>query len=178
MILRRARRDLLLLLLLAAMPALAYAPAWTAGRLLGPGDGAALHFPLRALVWESYARGELPEWNPTIFLGTPLLAAYRPGALHPLMPALAVLPPFVAFQVLVLVSLAASAILVFLYLRRLGAERVVRSSGDSASRSDRTWSPTSRTPRPWWPRRCCPSCCWRRRNTCGSGRRRARPVSP
>ncbi len=124
MILRRARRDLLLLLLLAAMPALAYAPAWTARRLLGPGDGAALHFPLRALVWESYGRGELPEWNPTIFLGTPLLAAYRPGALYPLMPALALLPPFAAFQVLVLVSLAASAILVFLYLRRLGAERV------------------------------------------------------
>jgi membrane protein YfhO len=123
-ILRRARRDVLLLLLLAAMPALAYAPAWTGGRLLGPGDGAALHFPLRALVWESYARGELPEWNPTIFLGTPLLAAYRPGAFYPLMPALAVLPPFVAFQVLVLASLAASAILVFLYLRRLGAERV------------------------------------------------------
>jgi len=121
---RRARRDAFLLLLLAAMPAVAYAPAWTARRLLGPGDGAALHFPLRALVWESYARGELPEWNPTIFLGTPLLAAYRPGALYPLMPALAFLPPFAAFQVLVLVSLAASAILVFLYLRRLGAERV------------------------------------------------------
>ncbi|HEU0093201.1 MAG TPA: hypothetical protein VFS78_13885, partial [Vicinamibacteria bacterium] len=121
---RRARRDAFLLLLLAAMPALAYAPAWTARRLLGPGDGAALHFPLRALVWESYGRGELPEWNPTIFLGTPLLAAYRPGAFYPLMPALAFLPPFAAFQVLVLVSLAASAILVFLYLRRLGAERV------------------------------------------------------
>jgi len=123
-ILRRARRDVWLLLLLAALPALAYAPAWTAHRLLGSGDGAALHFPLRALVWESYARGELPEWNPTIFLGTPLLAAYRPGAFHPLMPLLAFLPPFAAFQALVLASLAASAVLVFLYLRRLGAERV------------------------------------------------------
>src|SRR5438876_801666 len=106
------------------MPAVAYAPAWMAHRLLGPGDGAALHFPLRALVWESYGRGELPEWNPTIFLGTPLLAAYRPGALYPLMPALAFLPPFAAFQVLVLLSLAAAAVLVYLYLRRLGAERV------------------------------------------------------
>jgi hypothetical protein len=123
-IFRRARRDAWLLLLLAALPALAYAPAWTAHRLLGPGDGAALHFPLRALVWESYARGELPEWNPNIFLGTPLLAAYRPGAFYPLMPLLALLPPFAAFQTLVLVSLAASAILLFLYLRRLGAERV------------------------------------------------------
>jgi len=123
-IFRRARRDVWLLLLLAALPAVAYAPAWTAHRLLGSGDGAALHFPLRALVWESYARGELPEWNPNIFLGTPLLAGYRPGAFYPLMPLLALLPPFAAFQTLVLLSLSASAILVFLYLRRLGAERV------------------------------------------------------
>jgi hypothetical protein len=123
-IFRRARRDAALLLVLAVLPALAFAPAWTAGRLLGPGDGAALHFPLRALVWESYRRGELQEWNPTIFLGTPLLAAYRPGALYPPMAALALIPPFAAFQVLVLVSLAAAAILLFLYLRRLGAERV------------------------------------------------------
>jgi len=123
-ILRRARRDVWLLLLLAVLPAVAYAPAWMGHRLLGSGDGAALHFPLRALVWESYGRGELPEWNPTIFLGTPLLAGYRPGAFYPLMPLLALLPPFAAFQTLVLVSLAASAVLVFLYLRRLGAERV------------------------------------------------------
>ena len=124
MIFRRFRRDAAALLLLAVLPALAYAPAWAAGRLLGPGDGAALHFPLRALVWESYQRGDLPAWNPTIFLGTPLLAAYRPGALYPLMAVLALASPFTAFQLLVLVSLAASAVLVFLYLRRLGAERV------------------------------------------------------
>src|SRR5207245_1788034 len=72
----------------------------------------------------SYQRGDLPAWNPTIFLGTPLLAAYRPGALYPLMTVLAVAPPFTAFQLLVLVSLAASAVLVFVYVRRLGAERV------------------------------------------------------
>src|SRR5438477_569077 len=34
MSLRRARRDAALLLLLAVLPALAYAPAWTAARLL------------------------------------------------------------------------------------------------------------------------------------------------
>ena len=41
-------------LLLALLPPLAYAPAWGEGRLLGPGDGAALHFPLRAAVWHAY----------------------------------------------------------------------------------------------------------------------------
>jgi hypothetical protein len=47
---RLGRRDLLLLLLLAAAPALAYAPALQAGRMLAPSDGAALHLPLRVEV--------------------------------------------------------------------------------------------------------------------------------
>src|SRR5262249_60014384 len=66
----------------------------------------------------------LAERNPTLFLGMPPVASSRPGAFYPPMAALAALPPFVAFRVLVLGSLAASAVLVFLYLRRLGAERV------------------------------------------------------
>jgi hypothetical protein len=111
-------------LLLALLPLLAYAPCWIAGGLLGPGDGAALHYPLRAAVWQAYRGGELPSWNPHVFLGTPLLGAYRPGALHPLMMVLAALPDFAAFQVLVLVSLALAGPLVFFYLRRLGADAV------------------------------------------------------
>ena len=107
--------------LLALLPVLAYAPALLEGRLLGPGDGAALHYPLRAEAWNAYRRGELPSWNGAIFSGTPLLAAYRPGALYPPMLALAALPPFLAFQLLVLVSLAAAGVLVFAYLRQLGA---------------------------------------------------------
>ena len=90
--------------------------------MLAPRDGAALHLPLRVEVWRAYSRGELPTWNPTAFSGTPLLASYRPGALHPLMVALAPLPPLVAFQALVLLSLGATGPLVYLYARRLGAE--------------------------------------------------------
>ena len=116
-------RERVVLLLLAALPALALAPAVAEGRLLGPGDGAALHFPLRTLAWEAWRRGELPSWNPGIFSGVPLLPSYRPGALYPPMVALALLrSPFVAFQTLVLVSLAAAAVLTCLYLRRLGAD--------------------------------------------------------
>ena len=103
---RSERRELLLILLLAAAPLLAYAPAWREGRLLAPGDGAALHLPLRSEVFRAWQRGEVPSWNGSIFSGTPLLASYRPGALHPLMLALAPLPPLAAFQLLVLVSLA------------------------------------------------------------------------
>jgi hypothetical protein len=119
---RLGRRESLVLLLLAAAPVLAYAPALWAGRMLAPREGAALHLPLRIEVFRAYARGELPTWNPTAFSGTPLLASYRPGALHPLMVALAPLPPLAAFQALVLFSLALTGPLVYLYARRLGAE--------------------------------------------------------
>ncbi|HXY38598.1 MAG TPA: hypothetical protein VEQ10_02965, partial [Vicinamibacteria bacterium] len=121
---RAAAREIPLLLLLAAAPLLAYAPALHAGRLLAPGDGAALHLPLRVETWRAFARGELPSWNASAFCGTPLLSSYRPGALHPLMPLLALLPPLVAFQVLVLVSLALACLLGYLCARRLGAEPV------------------------------------------------------
>ena len=117
-------RDRLLAALLAVMPALAYAPALISGRLLAPADGWALHLPLKFAVWEAWRRGELPGWNPGIFLGTPLLAAYRPGALHPLVAALAPLWPFDAFQALVLLSLGLAAALFYVYLRRLDAHPV------------------------------------------------------
>ena len=118
---RSERRELLLILLLAAAPLLAYAPAWREGRMLAPGDGAALHLPLRSEVFRAWQRGEVPSWNGSIFSGTPLLASYRPGALHPLMLALAPLPPLAAFQLLVLVSLALTGPFAYLYARRLGA---------------------------------------------------------
>ncbi len=121
---RLGRRDLVILPFLAAAPLLAYLPALHAGRMLAPGDAAALHLPLRVEVWRAYARGELPSWNPSSFSGTPLLAGYRPGAFHPLMVALAPLPSLVAFQALVLVSLGAAGALGYLYARRLGAGRV------------------------------------------------------
>ena len=119
---RATRREILALILLAAAPVVAYAPALAEGRLLAPGEGVALHLPLRVEVWRAWQRGELPSWNPSVFSGTPLLASYRPGALHPLMLALAPLPPFTAFQALVLLSLALAGPLAFLYARRLGAE--------------------------------------------------------
>jgi len=118
------RRDWLLVLLLAAAPIVALLPAWHEGRLLAPGEAAACDLPLRVEVFRAWQRGEVPSWNGAVFSGEPLLAAYRPGALHPLMLLLAPLPPEAAFQLLVLVSLALSGPLAFAYARRLGACRV------------------------------------------------------
>ncbi|MBN2369024.1 MAG: hypothetical protein JXO72_00885 [Vicinamibacteria bacterium] len=119
-----SRRDVFAVGLFFVLPLLAHAPAWLNGRLLGPGDGAALHYPLRAAVWQSFRQGEVPAWNPWIFSGTPLLASYRPGALHPLMLILAPLAPFAAFQILVLLSLSLSGAFLYVFVRRLGAEPV------------------------------------------------------
>ncbi|HET7293173.1 MAG TPA: hypothetical protein VFM88_12160 [Vicinamibacteria bacterium] len=117
-------KERLALFLLLLLPPVALAPAWATGHLVSPGDGAALHLPLRAAVWDAYRAGELPSWNGAIFSGTPLLAAYRPGALYPPMALLAALPPFEAFQALVTGSLALAGPLLFLYVRRLGANAV------------------------------------------------------
>lgn len=115
------RRDAVAMGVLAVLPLMAFFPAIAGARLLGPGDGAALHFPLRFAVWSAMARGEVPSWNPSVFLGSPLLASYRPGAFFPPVMALSWLPPFEAFQTLVVLSLSAACVLTFLYLRRLGA---------------------------------------------------------
>jgi hypothetical protein len=117
----RSRGDALAVLLVAAAPLMAYAPAWREGRLLAPGDGAAFHLPLRTEAWRALARGDVPSWNPSAFSGTPLFASYRPGALHPFMLALAPLEPFAAFQVLVIASLGLAGVLTYLWARRLGA---------------------------------------------------------
>ena len=53
-------RGLGLVALLALLPAIAYAPALLEGRLLGPGDGGALHYPDKAAVWNAYRQGVLP----------------------------------------------------------------------------------------------------------------------
>ena len=113
-----------LALLLAALPILAYAPAWLETRLLGPGEGAALHFPMRAEVWRAYARGDLPSWNPGHLLGNP---APRRVPARRLPSADAAPRPAAALRRVPGArpgSLAAAAALSFLYLRRLGAERV------------------------------------------------------
>src|SRR6185295_11276436 len=117
-------RSRLVLALLAVLPVLALLPALSDGRLVSPGDGAFLHYPMRAAAWSALRHGELPAWNPAVFSGAPLLAAYRAGALYPPMLLLAQLPAFDAFQLLVTGSLCAACVLTFFYLRRLGANLV------------------------------------------------------
>lgn len=113
--------DVFALLVLAVFPLIAYIEPLLEHRLLGPGDGVALHLPLRTEAFEAWREFSLPLLNTREFLGTPLLAAYRGGVLYPLTVLLAPFDPFSAFQALVLISVSLAGILTYLYLKRLGA---------------------------------------------------------
>jgi hypothetical protein len=115
------RGDVFALLVLAAFPLIAYIEPLLDHRLLGPGDGVALHLPMRTEAFRAYHDLSLPFLNTKEFLGTPLLAAYRGGVLYPLTLLLAPFEPFAAFQALVVISLCFAGILTYLYLKRLGA---------------------------------------------------------
>jgi hypothetical protein len=121
--LRRAylKGDALALLVLAVFPLIAYIEPLLDHRLLGPGDGVALHLPLRAEAFRAYRALDWPFLNTREFLGTPLLAAYRGGVLYPLTFLLSWFEIFSAFQALVLVSVSLTGLLTYFYLKRLGA---------------------------------------------------------
>ena len=113
--------DVFALLVLAVFPLVAYLEPLTDHRLLGPGDGVALHFPLRTETFKAYSTFSLPFLNTKEFLGTPLLAAYRGGVFYPLTILMAPFDPFSGFQALILISMALAGVLTYLYLKRLGA---------------------------------------------------------
>ena len=113
--------DVFALLVLALFPLIAYAEPLLAHQLLGPGDGVALHLPLRTEAFRAYRELSWPFLNTKEFLGSPLLAAYRGGVLYPLTFLLAWFDAFSAFQALVLISVSLAGILTYLYLKRLGA---------------------------------------------------------
>ena len=108
--------DALALLVLSIFPLIAYLEPLLDHRLLGPGDGVALHLPLRTEAFRAYRALDWPFLNTREFLGTPLLAAYRGGVLYPLTPLLAWFDPFAAFQAMVLISVALTGLLTYLYL--------------------------------------------------------------
>lgn len=113
--------DVFALLVLSVFPLIAYVEPLLDHRLLGPGDGVALHLPLRTEAFRAYRDLTWPFLNTREFLGTPLLGAYRGGVLYPLTFLLSWFDAFSAFQALVLISVSLTGVLTYLYLKRLGA---------------------------------------------------------
>jgi hypothetical protein len=79
-------------------------------------------FPYRHYISEALKNGELPTWLPYIYGGIPLLARAEAGVCYPLNLLLfGVLPPYVALNVVILITLLTAALGMYLYARELDA---------------------------------------------------------
>lgn len=114
-LLRRLGPPLILLLLLAG----AFGPAILEGRLLAPGDGLAQYFPQRVAAAAAWRAGEVPFWNPYVFGGMPLMAAFQAGVFFPPNWLFVVLPPVVAMNAAVALAYATAGIAMFAYARAI-----------------------------------------------------------
>ena len=89
---RLGRRDWALL---AVVPLIVLAFLWRlclAGQILYGPDAFAYFYPLYEYASERVLSGELPLWNPHLFLGAPFLANPQAGVLYPVHWVLAGLP--------------------------------------------------------------------------------------
>lgn len=118
-------RDLVALSFVAGLPLLVY---WRAALGLGMfyfGDIARFFYPTRVLYAGALAAGRLPQWQPEILTGIPLLAEMQTGALYP--PHLALyrlLPVDLALNYDILLHLAFLAAGTFVFARLAGRSRV------------------------------------------------------
>jgi len=104
-----------------AVLALFFAPA-----LVGSGqflhlDTGAMHHPVKSWIAGELRAGHLPEWNPYLGLGVPVVAGAIDGVFHPFSLLLLLLPFEAAFRLWVLLSYALAAVGAFAWARRLGA---------------------------------------------------------
>ncbi len=98
----RLRRQHWAVLVLVAVPVLAFAVAAAVGHMSINGDNGIQNFPLRVLVAKDLRSGHLPLWDPYIWSGTPLLASFNAGAVYPLTLLFAImasLPAWVLTQI-------------------------------------------------------------------------------
>ena len=107
-------------LLFGFLPWSAVAPAALPPRNPLLGDAAFQGYPWLSVTCESFARGELPLWNPFNFAGHPFLASFLPGVFSPFT-ALACLAPL-PWSVVVAAAarLVASGTGMYLWTRALG----------------------------------------------------------
>ncbi len=90
-------RNIVVAAMLALFVALLYAPLLSTNRVLASGDILLYFYPYRDYAAAALRAGELPLWNPYIFLGVPFLANPQAAVLYPLHWPLSWMP--VTFQV-------------------------------------------------------------------------------
>ncbi|MEK7248996.1 MAG: YfhO family protein, partial [Bacteroidota bacterium] len=82
-------------------------------------------FPYRHYISEALKNGELPTWLPYIYGGIPLLARAEAGVCYPLNLLLfGLMSPYVALNLVILLTLITAALAMYFYARELEAETV------------------------------------------------------
>jgi hypothetical protein len=111
--------DATAVVLLIALPVLAFGLPALLGHAVWPGDDLTQNFPLRVLAGRQLRDGHLPLFNPYIWSGAPLLGGWNAGAVYPLTLLFAVLPGTAAWTLNMIVTWAAAGLGMFFFLRAL-----------------------------------------------------------
>ena len=101
-LIKRGRRDVLALLLLAFITLAFFWPLILQGRWLPQGGGDLVSFlwPQYQFVAKSIKSGSLPLWNPYLYSGAPFLADNQAGVLYPINLLVFLVFPQVTYQVM------------------------------------------------------------------------------
>lgn len=110
---------MLAVVVLIALPVLAFGLPALLGHSVIPGDDQTQNFPLRVLTGRLLRGGHLPLLDPYIWSGAPLLAGWNAGAAYPLTWLFAVLPGAAAWSLNLIGTWAAAGLGMFWFLRAL-----------------------------------------------------------
>ncbi|HYQ81141.1 MAG TPA: hypothetical protein VEP68_06560, partial [Anaeromyxobacteraceae bacterium] len=105
---------------MAAVLAVFFAPAILSSDQFLYRDAGRMHWPVKRWVAEQWRQGHLPQWNPYLGLGVPLVAGAVDAVQHPFNLLLVALPFEVGFKLWILLSYLVAAGGGYAWARRLG----------------------------------------------------------
>jgi hypothetical protein len=108
------------LVAIAAVLALFFAPAILSADQFLFRDAGRMHWPVKRYVAEQLRQGHLPEWNPYLGLGVPMVAGAVDAVQHPFNLLLVALPFEAGFKLWILLSYLVAATGGYAWARRLG----------------------------------------------------------
>lgn len=94
-----------------------------------PSDVISLLYPWRSLAMSIAQSGNIPLWDPTILLGTPLLANFQSAVLNPLNVLFLFFAHPLAWSIEVITQPVLISMATFLYLKNLGLKNIAATFG-------------------------------------------------
>lgn len=120
MMLSHRRRRLLCTVLFVGLPPLMFAGAWRLGGVSALEDDVLYYLPIRAFIGDAIRHGEWPLWNPYVSLGSSIAADPQAGLWYPATLLFAVLPPFVAYSIVLCLHYSLAGAGMYRFLRAAG----------------------------------------------------------